>query len=135
MKEVTLHGKPIKVGDKIWNFRSGWVTVEYLHQDDPYPIITNSSSCTRNGKRYLSDGCPSFFWKEQILDLSKPLPDLKVDDKVIVWDDEEYKYAEHFYNFNSNGNIVTFSDGQTSWSSDSSMSVWKYWEIPDDLPS
>ena len=63
---ITLHGYPIKVGDKVWSMSYGWVTIEKLIP------ITISKNCTRtiNGKDIPSQPI-DLFWKEQHLDLTK----------------------------------------------------------------
>lgn len=137
MEQVTLHGKPIKVGDKVWQHRLGETVVVEIYINDMYPIVTEDSSYSTDGKLYLSDKYPSLFWKEQSFDKSKPLPDLKVDDKIIVGDTpfKENGFKRYFCKFDENGNAVVFREGRTSWNSDGKTNTWKYWKLPDDLSS
>lgn len=131
MKQVTLHGKPIKVGDKVWDSRVGWSGVKRICVNDKYPIETEYATYKENGFRFSKDTYPSLFWKEQNFDLSKPLPDLKVDDKVIVWENKGGELHRHFCKFDSNGDIVTFNYGQTSWTNFNKTSAWQNWRLPD----
>ena len=137
MSEATLHGKPIKIGDRVWDSRAGWSTVEIICLDDKYPIRTENASYKETGFRFSKDEFPSLFWKEQSFDLTKPLPNLKVDDKIIVGNVSfnEDGFKRHFCKFDENGNAVVFNKGQTSWSNNGETSSWKHWKLPDDLRS
>ena len=70
---TTLHGKEIKVGDKVWSTVRGWEEVIAIDAENPYPIITGKSSYTTEG-RYLRDiAFVSLFWQEMML-VPKPEP-------------------------------------------------------------
>jgi hypothetical protein len=61
------------------------------------------------------------------------LPDLKVDDKVLVYSDplgEEYR--RHFHSFNDDGSINVFRGGFTSWSSTTPPTTFTSWRLPDE---
>ena len=127
---TTLHGKKIKKGDKVWTTNDGYITVDKIKKGATYAIVINGSNYTSDGKYNSYNKYPSLFWKEQTFDLSKPLPKLKVDDKVIVWDDESNKLKRYFSHFTKSGEIMTFVNGRTSFSaSDTSATAWKSWEV------
>ena len=60
----------------------------------------------------------------------KPLPQLAVDTKVIVWDDNGNSHKQHFKEF-KNGKIVCFILGRTSFTAhdDSDETLWNNWEL------
>lgn len=135
MKQVTLHGEVVAVGDRVWNNRQGWELVRCINPKGVYPIETDTSTFEEDGFRVIGDKKPSLFWKEQKYDLSKSLPDLKVDDKVIVWNIEGIEANRHFCKFKSNGDLVAYNEGKTSWTSTGGVTAWKHWRLPDDLHS
>jgi len=58
-------------------------------------------------------------------------PNLKVDDKVLVWDAKSLKkYKRYFKGWNKDDKIVCFSLGTTSWSAENE-NTWDYWELPE----
>ena len=98
MKQVTLHGEPIKVGDRIrnLNYAGNWDTIPCINPNLNYPTHTAINEvCTEYGKYDNRDKYPSTFWKEQTFDLSKPLPNLKVEDEVDVWSNCKIVENEH----------------------------------------
>ena len=69
--EITLHGYPIKVGDKVWKQPNKWCTVISIIPNSNYPIIVDGSfALNMNGKSMHGDRI-LYFWKEQHLDLGK----------------------------------------------------------------
>ena len=59
----------------------------------------------------------------------KPMPQLEVDTKVLVWDEiDQEKYRRYFSHFDAFGRICTFDNGSTSWSADT-VSHWENWEL------
>lgn len=128
---VTLHGKEVKVGDTVWSIQEGYEKVTAI--DSPNCISsliikTKNHWFTEEGKYFVNAKYPSLFWKEQVLDLSKPLPKLEVDDKVIVWDDEGTKYNRHFSHFQGNY-ICCFASGATFYSGCRSTTAWQNYEV------
>ena len=61
----------------------------------------------------------------------KKLPDLKKDDPVIVWgSNNPTKKKRHFAKWSEDGNIVCYSNGMTSWSSEHGKLIeWEYYKI------
>lgn len=61
------------------------------------------------------------------------LPDLKVDDKVMVRNsDEDLWKRRHFSHFDHNGRVVCFDAGCTSWSADDYVAPWNHWRLPNE---
>ena len=57
--------------------------------------------------------------------------DLKVDDKILVRDNEYQEWKKrHFSHFLASGNIAAFNEGTTSFTSDS-WCDWKEWRRPE----
>lgn len=61
---ITLHGKEIKVGDKVWDFLSGWSEVVTLGKNSFFPINTNITNYSSEGMHALSQKFPRLFWQE-----------------------------------------------------------------------
>jgi len=59
------------------------------------------------------------------------LPDLKVDAPVIIFENDGTMKHRHFSHWTEYGNMATFVDGKTSWSTSSTIS-WKNWKLPSD---
>jgi hypothetical protein len=51
----------VKVGDKIWSFTNVYEVVTEIRKNNLYPIVTNKSSYTFDGKRWDGDYYPSAF--------------------------------------------------------------------------
>lgn len=77
---------------------------------------------------------PTLFWDEVKFSIpKKPLPNLKIDTKVIVWNDEEsVKYKAYLKSVNNDGKIVCFANGTTSFSSSGEVSEWDNYELVED---
>lgn len=131
---VTLHGEPIKVGDKVFSLTNGWDIITGISDFASYPIETNETVYTIEGKRYKDDLTPTIFWDEITVEIPKrPLPQLEVDTKVLVWNDNpNRKFNSYFSHFDENGSIYAFSGGRTSWSAKGVTSDWNHWELADD---
>ena len=127
-----LHGQPINIGDRAWTTSHGWGVVTEIVTDSSYQITIHDHSYTQEGKHYSSDMCPSLFWQEVVIPpetLIKPLPQLEVDAKVIVWDGGvEREHKRHFSHFLDNGNICCFDSGATSWAY-KCTNEWDNWEL------
>ena len=130
--------KDAKMGDKLYSVEDGWGILEEI-ADRYHPLIIQFDSCrknfTFNGRRYIDSKNPTLFWDEIKFKIpKKPLPNLKVDAKVIVWNSVEYvlKEKRHFKEFNNKGKIVCFTNGATSWSDGWAEDEWEYWELAED---
>ena len=61
-----------------------------------------------------------------------PVPDLKRDDPVIVWQKNNTEtFRRYFSHFNEDGDIVCFENGKTSWTTDKTT-VWDYYKLTED---
>ena len=128
-----------KVGDRVWSIQRGWGTIEAVGYTDTFPIFVTFDSndrvsYTNKGKVGLFDALPTLFWNEfQIPEaaLTKPLPKLEVDTKVIVWIEPNLKVNRYFSHFGDKGQIHCFSNGGTSWSANTTSS-WPNWELADE---
>jgi hypothetical protein len=68
-----------------------------------------------------------------IIEIS-PYEDFKIDDKVLVWDDEDDKVKAYFAGVNKNGFPTAWCDGRTSFTETESLSWYhciKYEENND----
>ncbi len=102
--------KDYKVGDKVWNITRGWETIIEIDKkhNDEYPIETNCGSYREDGREYKNDLIPTIY--------PKPVPELEIDTKVLVWyNDERTKTKRHFAKFDSNGKIMTYPEGCSSF--------------------
>lgn len=125
----------IKVGDKVWDIRQGWGVVCGLTQRIDYPIDVEFgeeyNSYTRGGFCHLDDINPTLFWDEIKIEVPpKPLPDLSVDTKVIVWNKTTPKTKRYFSHFNASGKIMCFANGMTSWLMEQTTE-WDDWELAE----
>jgi len=125
------------VGDRLYSFEEGWGIVEDITDSD-YPLIVQFKSkrvgFTIDGKRWKLSQNPTLFWDKIEFEVPKrPLPDLKVDTKVIVWASEEdtRKEKRYFKEFNKDGGIACFTHGATSWNA-KGVVVWEHWELAGD---
>lgn len=137
-KKVTL--SDAKVGDSVWSIREGWGKVKArLTLYTPYPLSIEfeNGTCrayTLWGLYNITDRNPTLFWDEiQFETPEKPLPQLEVDAKVIVWDQGEPKYKRHFSHFDEEGRLFAFNDGRTGFTSEDSpeagVTHWGKWEV------
>ena len=129
--------KNAKVGDKVWCMRRGWGVITHTEQGKRHPIGVKFSdrsftSYTSDGKEYINDITPVLYWDElTIVPPKKPLPNLAVDTKVLVWDEGgNSKIRAHFHSFSEDGRIVTYSNGSSSFTGDSRVKcLWRNWEL------
>lgn len=138
--------KNAKVGNRVWSLTNGWGTVISAYDSSScFPIHVqfdgddgDSDSYMACGKLYEDDLNPTLFWDEIKLDIpKKPLFKLEVDAKVLVWDkDGEEKHKRHFHSFSPNGEIVTWNEGRTSFTSKSHETTqWLKWGVYEDSAS
>jgi len=127
--------KNAKIGDKLYSMEDGWGVLEDItDRDHPLTIQFDSykKSFTLDGRRYIDSKNQTLFWDKIEFEIPKrPLPNLKVDAKVLVWgsSNKDRKVKRYFKEFNVNGELVCFRGGATSWSTDGVCCGWKYWEL------
>lgn len=119
MKTTTFENA--KVGDKVWSFRMGWGAVIEICKGVDFPIIVDFEAGVRDtftycGKSQYKDVHPELFHSEVKFEVPpKPLPDLKVDTKVLVWDVGPCKKQRRHFSHFDDGFIVCFPKGLTSF--------------------
>ena len=134
--------KDAKVGDKVFDYTlQEWGQINAISTKNitrPIKVlfdIYGTEGYTIDGRNLLGSVAPVLFWNEvkPITPPEKPLPTLKVDDKVLVWDNNPTrKLKRYFSHFDSNGKIHCFLDGSTSWSRNESTALWDNWELAND---
>ena len=130
--------KDVETGEKLWSFEYGWGTVVHINRGK-FPLQLNFShsmesfAYTFDGKGTRMAKNQTLFWDEIKFEVpKKPLPDLKVDARVIVWDTKKgEKYNMYFKEFDDKGRVICFANGATSWTSDRSTRRWNYWEVAE----
>ena len=125
-----------QVGDSVWRLDYGkWVTIDGVIKTDIYPIKIRTDHFTMDGVQQGGGNWRVLFWDELVITPpEKPLPNLDVDTKVLVWDyPSREPTRRYFSHFEKNGKIATFSLGRTSWSIEKEPTfAWEYWELAKD---
>ena len=130
--------RDVKVDDEVWSIQDGWGVVTNL-DTGPYQLYVKfecrEETFTLEGKSYVSNLYPTLFWDEiEIKAPKKPLPDLEVDAKILVWNVEGLKkHRRYFKEFTKSGKAVCFVDGHPLWTSCGETDVWNYWEVVEDV--
>ena len=128
--------KNAKIGDKLYSIEEGWGVLEDIIDSD-YPLIVQFKfqriSFTIDGKRWRLSKNPTLFWDEIKFEIpKKPLPDIKVDTPVLVWDEKGgKKKIRHFRKFTKKGKMVCFAGGVAS-QTNKCTHEWNYWELVED---
>ena len=126
---MKLHGTELKVGDRIWSIIYGWGSLYSINDYDiEFYIQYDMDLYTSHN---LRDAEKIFFWNEFKIPKEafiKHLPDLTVDAKVIVWNNNMAKFKRHFKEFNSRGEIICFDYGKTSFTT-TDIDRWDNWEV------
>ena len=131
---MTTTFEDAKVGDRVWDIRSGWGEVRGTNSSVSYPIAVYFQSeefktYTVGGLYDEDDIIQSLFWDEVVIEAPvKPLPVLQVDTKVIVWDSSTPKTKRYFSHFSSSGEMMCFIYGMTSWTT-TVTAGWDSWEL------
>ena len=129
--------KDAKIGDKVWDFAYGWGVIDYIKHTYNCPIRVDflngvTISYTLDGKPNANSENPTLFWDEVKFEIpSKPLPNLEVDTKVLVWDGKDIPCPRYFHSFNKDGKIRTWSDGRSSFTTRSKGDyiTWSNWKL------
>ena len=127
-----------KVGDRVWSLTEGWGVVKARYAPHTtYPLnveFENGSnrSYTLWGLLLFTDLNPTLYWNEVKFEIpEKPLPNLEVDTKVMVWKDRGFITNRHFSHFDDRGVMHTFADGRTSFTGFGSTVPWPNWTLAD----
>lgn len=135
---MTLHGKEIYIGDRVYSIKHGWGTVTDISNSYiTYSITADFESgyvgieFTPNGKLYLEDASPTLFWKEQTFDLSKPLPKLGRDTLLKVWNENsDRSNLRYFSRFSGeDGGVFVYAYGATSKTTDGNLELYYHYEV------
>ena len=124
----------VKINDKLYSAEEGWGRVLDIVPGD-YPIVMQFEgeivTFTLDGKRLKSNRYPTLLWDKVEFEMpKKPLPNLKIDAKVLVWNIGGLrKYKRHFKEFDGDGKIVCFAGNGTSWTTCGETNKWTYWEV------
>ena len=129
-----------EVGDKVLDmkYKHGVIISTNYTRETPLCVKFDSG----HNKHYTIDGLliynngesiniQTLFWQEFIIPKEafvKPMPQLEVDTKVLVWETGKQKLRRYFSHFDNFGRIWTFGIGSTSWSGDS-VTPWTNWEL------
>ena len=118
------------VGDAVWSTKHGWGTVSAIRPDTAWPV---RAEFDRYLESYTWGGVDDWqqprtlYWDELVIP-TKPLPKLKVDTLVRVWDKErscaKLRYFSHF----EGTRIYTYHWGATSITADTT-NTWENWEV------
>lgn len=136
---MTTTFETARCGDRVWCITSGWGEVRSIDPTKDYSIavyfaeVDEFKTFTMGGLYEMGNLNQSLFWGEvEVVAPSKPLPDLEVDAKVLVWTDPAKKHRRHFSHF-SGGQICTFDAGATSFSMlhRNSITCWPHWELAE----
>ena len=137
MKTETHDFTDAKVGDKVTCITYGIGTIINNRNSDAYPLIVmfadkGKDVYTLDG-RVMLDAKPTLYHGHvEFTITTKPIrPDLKVDDRVIVWNDgTKYKCKRYFKRWGLDGRIVCFTLGFTAWTSGDLQESWDNYELP-----
>lgn len=135
---MTTTFETAKNGDRVWCLRLGWGEIRDTAWSARYPIYVTFpsgefSTFTAGGLHCEEDISQTLFWDEvKIKAPQKPLPDLAVDTKVIVWVRPGETFKRHFSHFEDD-QIITFDCGKTSFttSGEYDETAWPNWEIAE----
>ena len=84
-KQVTLHGHPIKVGDRVWHLLYGWSTVKAIRHGIEYPIVVSGiGTFISDGRGLYTHRNPTLFWNEINIDPPPP-PKHEIDWTKVPW--------------------------------------------------
>ena len=133
--------KDAKIGDRVFDYTlQEWgkiIDISTKNITRPIKVLFNiygTEGYTIDGRNLLESVVPVLFWDEvkPIIPPEKPLPKLKVDTRVFVWDlNKMGKLNRYFSHFGLNGKIHCFLDGSTSWSNNEVTSSWDNWELAE----
>ena len=126
------------VGDKVWNMqRQSWETIESIDRDSDYAIRTDCALYLKDGRVWEPDEVPTIYPNKFEIVIpeeayTKPISNLEVDTKVVVWNYSNNKFNRYFAKFdnqfNNPGKILCFPKGTSSFTRDSSHGLLETWD-------
>jgi len=128
-----------KLKDRVIDILNGWWgNVVDIKDGEKYPILVSfdngvNTSYTKDGRLSLFDKRSRLFFDDIPPFVApprpkKPLPALKVDTKVIVWEEDGVKFPRFFKGWRGD-KCLCFANGQNSFSTNGFDTDWKYWKI------
>ena len=127
-----------KVGDKVFDILY-WDGEICDIDNSQYPLCIKFENniilwFQSNGKKYLDHLMPTLYHNKFDIKIpeeayKQPLPDIAVDTPIVVWDNENRKSRGYFKCWSHSGKPITFFGGQTSFTSNGSISEWDNYEI------
>ena len=127
--------RDVRKGDRVYSLEYGWGMVTALDNSD-FPIFVDfkyeEETFALDGKVSRASIHPTLFWDEVKIEIpKKPLPDLEVDTRVLVWTKKGgKKIKRYFKRFNEDGAIECFMNGATSWTSNGAF-IYECWELAE----
>lgn len=124
-----------KVGDKVWSIEYGWGVIQSTSHTYTNPILVRFAeddymSFKLSGSQFHEYRHQTLFWDEIKFEApQKPLPDLEVDAKVLVWS-RHNKVKRHFSHFDEEGRICAFDHGRSSFTT-KDYTAWPNWELAE----
>jgi hypothetical protein len=108
--------REVEVGDKIWTIQHGWVQVVNVDTDS-YPIETDGSCYTIDGKRWKGDKYPSAF-------LECPFKEQVIEKDTLVWfrDGTDSFWKVGYYSHFEDGMHQCFIESKKSTETDLTIS-------------
>ena len=136
---MTTTFETAKVGDRVWSMGIGWGEILHTSHSARYPIRVQFQkgeyeTYTLGGAYDAEVKIQYLFWDEIKFEApKKPLPNLEVDAKVLVWTDPSVKQKRHFSHFDEDGRICVFESGRTSYTRiyRSNTTAWPNWELAE----
>jgi len=136
---MTTTFETAKIGDRVWSVEYGWGVIQsVLHAYvNLIQVKFAGDFCiafSLSGSQLPWCETQTLFWDEVVIKVPvKPLPELEIDTKVLVWNDPSEKHRRHFSHFSNDGRVHTFDAGSTSFSKlhRNSVTGWDYWELAE----
>ena len=126
-----------KVGDKVFDILYGEGVIYNIdHTSHPIRVEFDLTfeSYLEDGRLSRKSNIPTLYHCKFDIQIPEEaykqlLPDIAVDTPIIVWDNENRKVRRYFKCWSHNGKPITFFGGQTSFTSNGSISEWDNYEI------
>ena len=127
----------VKVRQKVYSLTYGDGEVVAIDSARYYPIRAKFPNGMDRlfmlcGRLNENDVTPDLYLAKPEIIEKEPLPDLPVDEPVLVRTSERGGWVErHFSHFDDDGKMHCFNDGKTSWTARGCTLPWNHWKLPD----
>lgn len=119
------------VGDAVWSAEHGWGIVKAIRPETPWPVRAEfrrgTASYTWDG-RDDSNEPRTLYWEELVIPV-KPLPKLKVDTLVRVWNKDRSRAKLRYFSHFEGTKLYTYLWGATSVTTEGDSAIWENWEV------